>query len=428
MPIPGILNEELLSYIWQHRLYSFSELKTNTGETVEVVHCGLRNRDAGPDFSQAKIRLNGDLLAGNVELHLRSSDWFKHQHQRDKAYSNLILHVVFEDDSKIPVSNAFPTLELKDKIEPDFMKRYQQLMSNGSWIPCENQLHAVDEFVIKNGLHRLVAERLERKTEAIREVLAQTKNSWEETCYRLTARNFGLKINAEPFERLARSLPLNIIAKHKNNLFQLEALLFGQAGMLESDFTDEYPNQLKKEFGYLQKKYSLTPLPLHVWKFLRLRPPGFPTLRIAQFAALLFQSSHLFSKMLEAKDASEMAKLFQSEPSAYWQTHYLFDKPSAKRSKKVGNDFLHLLMINAVAPMLFLFGKTKGDVSVQEKAITLLEHTPYENNAITRKWKSAGVKADSAYESQALLQLKNEYCAGKKCLQCHIGNKVLTAE
>ncbi len=419
------MSEELLYYIWQQKLFNTHRLKTTQGEDLSIIHCGIRNHDAGPDFTQAKIRINGDLLAGNVEIHVRSSDWKKHKHQSDRAYSNVILHVVYDDEMKSDSACTLPTLELKDKIELQFLSRYRQLMASSSWIPCESQIARVDEFIIKSGLHRILIERLEQKTGDIIGRFRQNKNNWEETFYQITARNFGLKINADTFDLLAKSLPLGIIARHKNSLAQIEALVFGQAGMLHKTFNDDYPRSLKKEYLFLKKKYNLEPLQPHLWKFMRLRPPGFPTIRLAQFSMLLHSSTHLFSKMLDAESARQIAGLFRCEPSSYWLNHYRFDTASKNIRKPVGEDFIQTLIINAVIPMMFIYGKSKGNSVIQDKALNFLEQLSSEKNAIISKWRSLGIKSGSAFESQALLQLKNQYCSHKRCLDCFVGNQIL---
>ncbi|HXH18652.1 MAG TPA: DUF2851 family protein [Chitinophagales bacterium] len=419
------MSEELLYYIWQHRLFDNDGLLTTSGESVTVVHPGIRNPDSGPDFTQAKVRINDDLLAGNIEIHVKTSDWNRHKHQLDRSYSNVILHVVFHDDVKKSLPAAFPTLELKDKMNPQVLSRYRQLMNSSSWIPCEPQIGQVSSLYVTSGLQRILVERLEQKTKEVLELYHQNKNSWEATLYQITARNFGLKANADVFERLARTLPLSIIAKHKNSLLQIESLVFGQAGMLERAFREDYPNLLKKEYQFLRKKYSLQPLQVHLWKFMRLRPPSFPTVRLAQFSRLLYNSTHLFSKMLEAVNAKQIAGLFQSEPSDYWLNHYRFDVASVKREKKPGEDFIHTLIINAVVPVMFIYGKSKGDRVLQEKALALLEQLPCEKNSVIAKWQSIGIRPRSAFDSQALLQLKKKYCSEKKCLHCFIGNKLL---
>jgi len=416
------MNEELLCYIWQHKIFEHKELLSAAGEQLTIVHPGVRNTDSGPDFTQAKVRVHEDLLVGNVEVHVKASDWKKHGHDSDKAYANVILHVVNENDAEHP---GVPTLELKGRIEEKFLNAYQRLLSNRNWIPCENQIRRVDTLFVKSGLHRLLVERMEEKTGAALSLNQQNKNSWEETCYQIIARSFGLKVNADVFELLAKSLPLKILTKHKNGLLQTEALLFGQAGLLEKEFKDAYPKHLKKEYAFLKKKYELQPLEAHLWKFMRLRPAGFPTLRIAQFAKLLHQSTHLFSKIVAVKTASELTKLFQDKPSDYWFTHYRFDVLSSTKERTPGEDFVNTLLVNAVVPLLFVYGKAKGDPVIQEKAFSLLEQIPAEDNSILRKWKQLGISCKTAYESQALLQLKNVYCKEKKCLRCHIGNRLL---
>lgn len=416
------MNEDLLYYIWQQKLFDHTELRSTEGEALTIVHPGVRNHDSGPDFTQARVRVDDDLLVGNVEIHVNASDWKKHRHHIDKAYSNVVLHVVYQNDTQ---NGSFPTLELREKINTELLHRYNQLMLSRSWIPCEKQIGQLDALFIKSGLHRLLIERMEQKTHDIAERHVKNRNSWEETCYQTTAKYFGLKANAIAFELLAQSLPLRVIAKHKNSLLQIEALLFGQAGFLQDDFKDDYPNQLKKEYQFLQKKYELKPLEAHLWKFMRMRPAAFPTIRIAQFAKLLYRSSHLFSKLMESKNIKQIMELLEAEPSEYWLTHYRFDAPSVNKKKLPGSDFLHTIIINAFVPLLFIYGKSKGDVGCQDKALSLLEELPAEENSIIERWKSLGIACNSAYESQALLQLKNGSCSHKQCLKCYVGNRLL---
>lgn len=422
------MTEDFLHYIWQFKLFDLKNLHTSSGEKIEILHCGEHNTDAGPDFFNAKIKINNTLWAGNVEIHLQSSDWKNHSHQTDKSYDNIILHVVYDSDEVVNRTDGekIPCLELKNRINQNVYENYVQLMQSRSWIPCQNQIQQVDEFVLKNWLDRLLMERMERKTSSIENALKQNHHNWEETFYQSLARNFGLKINADPFEMLAQSLPLKILAKHKNNLMQLESLIFGQAGMLEGKFKDDYPRQIQKEYNFLQKKYSLIPMYGHLWKFLRLMPANFPTIRIAQFARLIFQSSHLFSKILETKNMKDIEKYFEAGTSSYWQSHYRFDRLSARREKHFGKNAIHVLLINTVAPFLFVYGKLKGDEEFKDKAFQLLQKIAPEKNAIISKWQELSVSVASAYDSQALLQLKNEYCSRKKCLHCVIGNQILS--
>ena len=421
------MKEDLLHYVWRYQRFDFSDLKTTEGEPVQIQQIGEHNLHAGPDFTNARIKIGDTLWAGNVEMHLKSSDWLKHNHSADKAYKNVILHVVLNEDETIrrETGERIPCIELKKLIPNKLSKVYLKLLNNEQWIPCQHHFYKVKEMTKMLWLDRLLVERLERKTAYVEELLEKNKNNWEETFYQIIARNFGFKTNAEPFEQLARSLPLITLAKHKNNLMQIEALLFGQAGLLEKDFEDEYPNKLKKEYLFLQKKHSLNPVQNESWKFLRMRPASFPTIRIAQFAQLIFSSVHLFSKILVAKNVEELEHLFDLKLSNYWQTHYVFDKASVKRNKKLGKSAIHLLVINTIAPFLFLYGKRKDNEDYKEKAFQLLEEIKPEKNSIITKWKALGMEPESAYQTQALLQLKNEYCTKKRCLECAVGNAIL---
>lgn len=433
------MQEALLHHIWKFRLFDMNQLSTVGGESVEITHPGKHNTDSGPDFFDARIKIADTLWAGNVELHIKTSDWQKHNHQHDVAYDNVILHVVFDDDVKggsgsgggsgSPVN--IPILELKSRISENLLKSFDTLMLNQNKIPCSGSISTVDEFTISNWLDRLLIERLEHKTKSIEAMLQQNQNNWEETFYVHLARNFGFKINAVPFELLARSLPLQHLAKHKSELFQIEALLFGQAGLLQSDFNDEYPSRLRKEYYFLKAKFSLQNMDAHLWKFMRLRPVNFPTIRIAQFAQLIYNSSHLFSKLLEIKNAKQAHDLFDVEVSDYWKTHFMFDKETTPAPKDVSGD-KHLgktsvenILINTFVPFLFYYGKQKGILKIQNRALEFLENINAEKNNITDKWTSLKVKCDNAYKSQALIQLYNFYCSEKKCLSCAVGNKIL---
>jgi hypothetical protein len=299
-------------------------------------------------------------------------------------------------------------------------------MQSASWIPCENQLKRIDPLTISQWLHRMMIERLEEKIQPILLSLEENQNNWEETFYQSIAAAFGAKVNAEPFRMLARALPVKILAKHKNNLLQLEALLFGTAGFLDEKFSNDYPNQLKKEFDFLKKRHQLQPMKKHVWKFLRLRPANFPTVRLAQFAQLVFKSTHLLSKIIETNDVKRLIRFFECEASEYWLDHYRFDKISAKKKKPLGKDAIELILINTVAPFLFVYGKLHDEEELINRSLKLLEEIPAEKNNIVTQWKKSGVLAKSSFDSQALLQLKNNYCKNFKCLECAIGHKILT--
>lgn len=424
------MTEEFLHYIWKYRLYENKDLRTSGGEEIGVIRPGEHNADAGPDFFNARLKIGRTLWAGNVEIHVRASEWHSHKHSSDKAYDNTILHVVYENDRKIFRANGeeIPALELKKRISNGLFERYLDVRQSRSSVPCEKLIQQVPSFYVSAWLDRMLAERLERKSVAIAEKLAQNRNNWEETFYQLMARNFGLRVNAGPFELLAKSLPLTTLSRNRSSLFQVEALLFGQAGLLGKKFRDDYPRQLQKEYGYLRKKLGLQPLDGSMWKFLRLRPSNFPTIRISQFAGFIFSSEHLFSKMLETDKIKDMRKLLNVEASPYWGDHYLFDKLSVKKKKHFGDAAADTVIINTIVPVLFVYGKQKRDEKFTAHALKMLEQVRPEKNTIITKWKALSIAASSAYHTQALLELKNEYCAHKKCLDCGIGIRIFQNE
>ncbi len=421
------MKENFLHFLWRFRRFDHTDLTTTLGQKIEILHPGGHNHHAGPDFLDARLKIGKTVWAGNVEMHLKASEWKQHKHQDDRAYDNVILHVVMEEDRPIHRADGtpIPCLEMRKRVPAKLLGVYEKLLFNEYWIPCQHQFHVVPTLTRNLWLDRLLVERLERKTEEVKLVLQKNQQDWEETFYQFTARNFGLKINVLPFEMLARSLPQKILARHKDSPLQIEALLFGQAGMLEKNLEDEYPNQLNKEFSFLQKKYNLSPLDSSIWKFLRLHPGNFPTVRLAQFAKLTQRSVHLFSKILEVENQKEIENLFGVKLDGYWLTHYLFDKESAKRNKSFGKEAIRLLTINTIVPFLFLYGNETAEVAFKDKALRFLEELKPEKNAITRDWENLGMKAGSAYQTQALLQLKNEYCDRKKCLECSIGGAIL---
>ncbi len=421
------MQENFLHFLWRWRRFRLDDLRTTSGEPLEIVHPGEPNTDAGPDFFAARLRLADQLWAGNVEIHVNSSDWLAHGHSSDRAYDNVILHVVFEEDRPIfrPGGDRLPTLELKGRIPEGIFQTWKMLAAERSAIPCRSRIAEVAQIVRLNWLDRLLTERLEQKTEAIEAALERTGGHWEQVFFEKTAWNFGLKINAEPFEVVAKSLTVNHLAKSRDNLLQIEALLFGQAGLLQTDFTDIHPRALKKEWEFLRHKYGLEPLDASAMKFLRLRPPNFPTVRLAQLAWLMHHSTHLFSKVLEAKTLRDVEHLFHAEVSDYWQCHYVFDKPSPRRRKTFGTDAVHGLVINTVAPFLFLYGKTSGRDDLRDRALRILEVLPPEANSVMDGWAEAGVAPRNGFESQALLQLSKRFCAEKRCLECGIGNFLL---
>ncbi len=420
------MNEAFLQFVWKHRLFNATNLKTEEGQIVEVIHPGQHNTDAGPDFFNSRVRIDGTTWAGNVEIHPKASDWYQHKHEADSAYDNVVLHVVCKNDGEVRNSagEIVPAMVLD---YPSHLEtNYQHLLQSDRWIACADRFFEADQMALQIWFHGLMVERLQQKTQAIVDQLAQNKNDWNETFYQFLARNFGLKTNALPFELLARALPIQILAKHKNNLFQLEALLFGTAGLLnEQLLDDDYFLALRKEYSFLYKKYQLKPIESHLWKFLRLRPVNFPTVRLAQFAALVHHSSALFSSLVELDDLHEIRELFRVQSSDYWDTHYRFNKLSPKRTKALGDSAFHNILINTVVPFLFVYGEYHNRQNLKDKALEFLEKIPAEHNSILSNWKKLGVPVRSAFDSQALIQLKNNYCTPKKCLNCHLGIKLI---
>jgi len=421
--------EDFLHYIWKFRLFDREKLTTCDGEELEIFSVGMHNSDSGPDFQNARLRIGETMWAGNVEVHLSSSDWQKHGHAADNAYDNVILHVVYRDDQPLTLTNGrrVPTLELQNRISPDLYNRYHNLVfGSQAIIPCEASIASVDRLTLHNWLTRVLVERLEKKSAAVIDALNLNRGDWEETFYQFLAANFGFKINALPFELLAKSLPQNILAKHKNNPLQIEALIFGQAGFLAASFKDEYPQKLKREYEFLRKKYNLTPIENHLWKFMRLRPQNFPTIRLAQFAALIVRSNHLLSKVLEIKDVHGLRNLFtEIKVDLYWENHYRFEVESAPSAKNLGHASVDIILLNTLALFLFSYGKHNQLQNYISRSLRLLENLPNEKNHITEDFATLGVEIKTAFESQALLELKNSYCSYKKCLQCGVGNKIL---
>jgi hypothetical protein len=374
----------------------------------------------------ARVGIDDTLWAGCVEIHLQSSDWERNGHHADPAYNNVILHAVYHHDADTYNARGqkIPVMELH--FDARYYENYSRLADSKANIACRDELRKLDEFSLVSWMERLSIERLEQRSEAIMQVYAATGNNWEETLYRRLARNFGFSLNALPFESLAKSLPLNTLLKHRDNLQQIEALMFGQAGMLaDENITDAYYVDLQKEYMYLQKKYNLKPIDRFLWKFLRLRPINFPTLRIAQFAGLIYRNEHLFSQILEAQSVDTLEKLFDLQASGYWDTHYVFGKDSPRRNKPVGKSAIQTVVINTIVPFFFVYGKARGKDDYCTRAVNLLENLPAEKNAILTQWEALNVKNADAFTSQSLLQLNNEYCTPRRCLHCAIGNKMV---
>jgi hypothetical protein len=416
------MNEHLLQFIWQHLYFNRDQLLTVQQEPVQIISQGLLNTNQGPDFQHAKLLINNVTWAGAIELHLKTTDWHKHGHTNDEHYSNVILHVVYVHDETD--ASSVPVLELKNRISTSLLQRYAQMMEQSSFIACENQLSQVNAIVWDNWKERMLAERLQQKNEHIQNILQRTNRHWEEAFWQLLARNFGSPLNGEAFEAIAQTLPVILLAKHKNQIHQLEALLLGQAGLLQGEFAEDYPIMLQKEYKFLQQKHQLKPIdhPIH---FLRMRPSNFPTIRVAQLAMLIHQSNHLFSKVMEAKTLDAIRQMFSVTANDYWHYHYMLNEESAFRKKQLGKTMIDNLLINTVIPLLFVYANEQRNEPAKEKAIQWLQQMPKEKNSITQQWEQAGATHQSAFDSQALLYLKKNYCVTKRCLHCAVGNNIL---
>ncbi len=418
------MKEVFLHAVWRYSLYQPTELKTEDGENVTVIFPGQYNKDAGPDFLEARIKIGNTTLVGHVEIHVNSSDWKKHGHDDSQSYNNVILHVVYEHDAP-DVTPHIPTLTIKDYIPSSVMDQYYGLIQSHNKLPCHNQLSKVRDITKEAWLSRLLAERWEEKLVDWKELLERSSSDWRSLLYWRLAANFGFKVNAEAFLALAQSIPINVFAKHNGQLQQIEALLFGQAGFLHHAMQDEYGQQLYQEYAFLQKKYQLQPIEIQ-WKFMRMRPANFPTIRIAQFAMLIHQSIHLFSKIIEKDTLKEIAPLFELSASTYWDSHYRFDEEAkVRRKKKLGKSSVQNIIINTIAPIKFLYASQMGTEKEQEQALNLLDSLTSENNHIIDMWENNSWKVTNASQSQALIQLYNSYCKSKRCMDCSIGVSIL---
>ncbi|TMI72113.1 MAG: DUF2851 family protein [Bacteroidetes bacterium] len=415
------MTERLLQFIWQFQYFNKSELSAVTGETVQVITPGQYNTNQGPDFAQAKIKIGDTTWAGTVELHTRTSEWNKHDHHHDSNYNNVVLHVVWENDT---TSNNIPVIELRERVPKILLQRYEELMNSPAFIACEKSIQTVQDITWKSWKERLLAERLLRKAKAVDDYLLQNNYHWEETFWWLLARSFGMKVNADAFEAIARSIPLTILAKQKHQIHQLEALLLGQAGLLDNKFEEDYPKLLRKEYYFQKSKHKLKPSPVPVL-FLRMRPGNFPTIRLVQLAKLVHESAHLFSKIKDADSLEDVKQWLDVTANDYWHYHYRFDELSSFKEKKLGIFMVDNIIINTVVPALFAYGSYYGEQKYKDKALQWLGESASENNSITRGFHSIGIENKNAYDSQALIELKNEYCDKKRCLDCSAGNSIL---
>lgn len=415
------MTERLFQFIWQSQYFNQLNLETTAGEPLQILNAGRYNCNQGPDFLDARIKIGNTSWAGNVEMHIKTSDWIKHQHQDDRNYNNVILHVVWKNDAVI---NSIPVLELEMRVSKILLQRYEELMKASAFIPCEKMVGLIAPITWNSWKESLVVERLMRKRETIETSLQQNHHHWEETFWWLLARNFGMTVNAEAFELIARSVPISLLAKYKNQLHQLEALLLGQAGLLDEYFKEDYPRAKKREYEFMRKKYDLLPIqqPIH---FLRMRPGNFPTVRLAQLAMLIHQSSHLFTAIRDEASIDAVRKRFEITASDYWHHHYCFDEMSGFKKKKIGESMIDNIVVNTLVPFLFSYGEYLREDAYKEKALNWLLATSAEHNSITKSYQELGVSNSTALDSQALIELKKEYCIKRRCLDCAIGKSLL---
>jgi hypothetical protein len=421
------MKEEFLYYVWQYQLFYKSTLNTTNNQSISVLKPGIQNKNAGPDFTNAHVKIENETWVGNVEMHIKSSDWYVHNHEIDPNYDAVILHVVWEHDVVVFTKNnqPLPTLELKNYIDKNLIINYNAIVHGvNSAIPCEQQIHQIEPFLLNNWLERLYFERLELKSDFIKELLQKTNFDFEAVLFVLLAKNFGLKVNGDAFYKLAMATDFSVIQKVRFDEIQLSALLFGQAGFLEEDLYEPFYTQLKTEYQYLKHKYQLETNPKNNFQFFRMRPPNFPTIRLAQLTNLIHQHQNLFSKIIEIKSKEGFYNLFSVEVLDFWKTHFTFETVSKKSSKKITKSFVDLLLINTIIPLKFVYLQTKTTFD-EDEILQLIQQITPEKNAIIDLFSSLKINAKNALESQALIELKNNYCTKKRCLQCSIGIKLV---
>lgn len=422
-----MIAEELLHFIWQFRLFNQLELYSTDDEEIKIQFVGELNRDAGPDFLYARISIGETLWTGHVEIHVDGADWVKHGHHRDAAYNNVILHVVYENGEPIyrEDGSCVPCLLLGSLLGVDVILRYREVMHNLHWIPCERHLASVSAIVQRQMLDRMAVERLEVQYARISASYEETKGDWECVLFRQLCRSFGMKVNAEAFMQLGRVVNLSLIRKYRKEPLKIEALLFGQAGLL-ANTEDDYALYLRTEFSYLRGLHGLEELTGFAWKFMRMRPANFPTFRLAQLAAVYASNPYLFERMLTCRSVDELLAIFAAPTSSnYWRCHYRFDQKTVGHELSLSKDFINHLLINAFVPITFAYAKMMGLAALQDRALEWLATTKVENNAIVRAYSARGCVARSAVDSQALLHLKRNYCDRKRCLSCMVGHAIL---
>lgn len=420
------MKEDFLHYLWKFKKFDALNLKTSKNEEIVISHVGQYLQLAGPDFFNAQITIGNQKWAGNVEIHIKSSDWYLHHHEKDSRYENIILHVVWEHDTEIfrNDNTEIPVLELKNYVNPKTIANYRQLVTSKSWINCEKQLKEVPQFLFENWLERLFFERLKRKSEPILSIVSDTNSNWEAVLFCLLAKNFGLNSNGDVFFKMAQSIPFSVIRKESFDLSSLEALFFGMAGLLEADKEDVYYKDLQFRYYYLLHKYQIEKSNFGQVQFFKHRPDNFPTIRLSQLAALYHNQQNLFSKLINLNSLEAIYNLFHVSVSSYWENHFVFDKESPRKRKNITKSFIDLIVLNTVVPLQFAYNQYQ-DKEVSENLIALLNAIPPENNSVIEKFDSFGINAKNAFETQSLLQLKKEYCDKNKCLDCAVGMQLL---
>lgn len=411
------MKEEFIYYLWENRLLHL-DLKTTDNEDITVLSVGTRNHDSGADFVNARVKIGDALWAGQVEIHVRASDWYRHNHHNDANYDSVILHVVYENDAD---GLKIPTLEIKDKFDISIFHKYNWFLGSRNWIPCGEFVGGVQSFTLISWLDRMLVEHLENECKELDFKLKNNQYDWEQAFYQRLMRYFGLKVNNDSFEYLSRILPLNLLLRHRDNDVYIESMIFGCAGFLERDFEEDYPSLLKRDFKMLRSKFGLKVMPLSNWKFLRLRPPNFPTIRLAQLAKIITKNGNMFSKIKDADNIEEIKDLFDVELNPYWDNHFQFDKISkVERRKILGKTAVDLIIINAVVPMIFHYGHTHSLESYKEKAMSFLEQIEAEDNLIIRNFQNSGIVLQNAFQTQAILYMYKYYCKRRRCLECRI--------
>ena len=416
-----------MQYVWQHRLWRSADMVTNDGRPVRVIDPGLLNTNQGPDFFNAKVEIDGKLWAGNVEIHVRATDWHRHGHDTDKAYDSVILHVVDKDDAPVYRSNGERIPQLVLQVSPRFNESYASLINSPTQVACAAQISKIPNLTIVEWIEALAFERLHNKADRLRQTLEAYNGSWEDVCYVTLSRNLGFGVNNDAFERLARRTPLRLLHKHSDSLTQIEALLFGQAGMLEDgDCTDTYFLHLKNEYAFLANKFSLKPMEREAWKMFRLHPQNFPYRRIALLAQFISGSFRLMAQLLEASDETALRELLNVKLTGYWANHFSFGKPSERDMAALSQRSIDIVLINTVAPLYYTYGEITGNDAMCERAVDLLENLKPEQNSIVAQFAAAGIPCNDALTSQALIELKREYCEPRKCIYCKIGHWLLS--